>query len=110
MARLAQRGEIWMVDLGLAAKARPCLVLSTSFRDDERAVVSYVPRTTSLRGGRFEVSHQAPRFVPGAFDAQNIGTVPTVRLIRFLAQVDDSTLAQVEEAVGRWLGLKISKT
>jgi mRNA-degrading endonuclease toxin of MazEF toxin-antitoxin module len=48
--------------------------------------------------------------MPGAFDAQNIGTVPMVRLIRFLAQVDDSTLGQVEEVVGRWLGLKISKT
>jgi mRNA interferase MazF len=40
MAKLAQRGEIWMIDLGLAAKVRPCLVLSVAFRDDERAVVT----------------------------------------------------------------------
>ena len=40
MARLAQRGEIWMIDLGLAAKVRPCLVLSIEFRDNERAVVT----------------------------------------------------------------------
>jgi mRNA interferase MazF len=71
-----------MIDLGLAAKARPCLVLSTEFRDDERSVVTYVPRTTSLRGGRFEVAHNAPRFLPGAFDAQNINTVPTAKSIQ----------------------------
>jgi mRNA interferase MazF len=105
MARLARRGEIWMIDLGLAAKVRPCLIISTDFRDDERAVVTYVPRTTSLRGGRFEVSHQAPRFLPGAFDAQNIGTVPTAKLMKFLVQADASTLEQVEAAVGTWLGL-----
>ena len=105
MARIARRGEIWMIDLGLAAKVRPCLIISTDFRDDERAVVTYVPRTTSLRGGRFEVSHQAPRFLPGGFDAQNIGTVPTAKLMKFLVQADASTLEQVEGAVGTWLGL-----
>ena len=26
--RIAQRGEIWLMDLGMAAKVRPCLVLS----------------------------------------------------------------------------------
>jgi len=106
MARVARRGEIWMIDLGLAAKIRPCLILSTDFYDDERAVVTYVPRTTSRRGGRFEVAHQASRFLPGAFDAQNIGTVPTAKLMKFLAQIDASTLEQVEAAVGIWLGLK----
>lgn len=105
MARLARRGEIWLIDLGLAAKVRPCLILSTDFRDDERAVVTYVPRTTSLRGGRFEVAHQAPRFLPGAFDGQSIGTVPMIKLTKFLVQIDSSTLEQVEAAVGRWLGL-----
>jgi mRNA-degrading endonuclease toxin of MazEF toxin-antitoxin module len=58
-----------------------------------------------LRGGRFEVSRQAPRFLPGAFDAQNIGTVPTAKLMKFLVQADASTLEQVEAAVGTWLGL-----
>lgn len=105
MARIGRRGEIWMIDLGLAAKVRPCLVLSTDFRHDERAVVTYVPRTTSLRGGRFEISHQAPRFLPGAFDAQNIGTVPMAKLMKLLVQADASTLEQVEAAVGKWLGL-----
>ena len=27
------RGEIWLVDLGMAAKVRPCLVISTPARN-----------------------------------------------------------------------------
>ena len=106
MAKLAQRGEIWMIDLGLAAKVRPCLVLSVAFRDDERAVVTYLPRTTAMLGGRFEVGHSAPRFQPGAFDAQNVNTVPTARLMHRLVSIDAHTLEQVEATVSIWLNLK----
>jgi mRNA interferase MazF len=42
------------VDLGLAAKIRPCLVLGTPRADDDRALVRVVPHTTSLRGTRYE--------------------------------------------------------
>jgi mRNA-degrading endonuclease toxin of MazEF toxin-antitoxin module len=48
--------------------------------DHERAVVTYVPRTTSRRDTRFEVPHQAGSFESGAFDAQGLGSVPTVKL------------------------------
>lgn len=42
------RGDIWLVDLGLAAKVRPVVVLSVAYLDHERAVATYIPRTTSL--------------------------------------------------------------
>jgi mRNA interferase MazF len=98
------RGEVWMLDLGMVAKQRPGLVLSVQFRDDEKAVVTYVARSTQRRGGRFEVEHRAPNFLPGVFDAQNIGTVPAVKLIRRLTRLPDEKLAEVEEAVREWLG------
>ena len=98
------RGEIWMVDLGMSAKPRPCLVLSVPFRDDEKAVVTYVARTTQIGGGRFEIEHRAPHFLPGVFDAQNVGTVPVVKLMRFLARLPAEKLAEVAAAVRRWLG------
>jgi mRNA interferase MazF len=104
--RIAQRGEIWLMDLGMAAKVRPCLVLSVGYRGEERAVVTYVARTTSLRGGRFEVLHEAPLFKPGAFDAQNIGTVPAVRLIKFLTRLPDSQFSAVASAVQLWMGFR----
>jgi len=98
------RGEIWMIDLGLAAKARPAVILSVQFRGNEKAVVTYVARSTQRRGGRFEVEHQAPHFLPGVFDAQNIGTVPVAKLIRRLAPLPSGKFTQIEEAVRLWLG------
>ena len=93
-----------MVDLGMAAKPRPCLILSVPFRDDEKAVVTYVARTTQIGGGRFEIEHRAPHFLPGVFDAQNIGTVPAAKLMRLLSRLPDDKLSEVELAVQRWLG------
>ena len=55
MARRIARGEVWMIDLGMAAKVRPCLILSVEFRDDEKAVVTYVARSTLMRSGRFDI-------------------------------------------------------
>jgi mRNA interferase MazF len=93
------RGEIWMIDLGLAAKARPAVILSVQFRDNEKAVVTYAARSTQRRGGRFEVKHEAAHFLPGVFDAQNIRTVPVAKLIRRLASLPEGTFSQVVEAV-----------
>ncbi len=56
----ARRGEVWMVDLGMAAKARPAVVLSIPFLENERALYAIVPRTTATRGGRFEVVVDVP--------------------------------------------------
>jgi mRNA interferase MazF len=91
----AKRGEIWMADLGLVAKVRPVLVLSVDYREDERAVVSYVIRTTSLRGTRYEVRHE-PRGMPaGAFDAQGLGSLPDVKLQRRLGAYRAASAATV---------------
>ncbi|PAW65476.1 MAG: hypothetical protein B9S34_10925 [Opitutia bacterium Tous-C1TDCM] len=102
---LARRGEIWLIDLGFAAKTRPAVVLSVGFSDDERAIVSFVPRTTSVRGTRYEVPHIARGFEPGAFDAQGISGLPSAKLIRKLGGVEPAVLAAVEDSVRRWLGL-----
>lgn len=102
---VARRGEIWIVDLGMAAKPRPALILSVEAFDNERALVTYVPRTTSLRGTRFEVAHQARGFDPGAFDAQGLGSVPNAKLMRQVGSLDAPTLGKVEAAVKAWLGM-----
>ena len=101
----ARRGEIWLVDLGMVQKTRPVVILSVAFLDHERAVVTYVPRTTLLRNTRFEVPHQARGFDPGAFDAQGLGGVPVTKLIRPLGTLDATTVQRVEIAVKNWLGL-----
>ena len=42
------RGEIWLADLGYAGKIRPVLILSVPPGDEDRALVTYVIRTTSF--------------------------------------------------------------
>jgi mRNA interferase MazF len=101
----AKRGEIWLIDLGLVQKTRPCLVLSIEFLDHERAVVTYIPRTTHLRQTRFEVPHQGRGFEPGAFDPQGIGSIPEVKLERRLGALEPALVQRVEEAMKRWLAL-----
>ena len=80
------RGEVWLVDLGMAAKTRPCLILSVPIGDADRALATLVPHTTSTRGSRFEVSINLGFLRPGAFDAQNLVTIPTAKLLRRLGQ------------------------
>jgi mRNA interferase MazF len=54
------RGEVWLFDLGMAAKTRPVLVVSVAYGDADRAVVTVVPYTTQLRGSPFEMPVHAP--------------------------------------------------
>lgn len=67
-----KRGEVWLVDLGMAAKVRPCLVISIPAEESDRALVTLVPHTTSLRGSRFECIVANTFLRPGAFDVQGI--------------------------------------
>jgi mRNA interferase MazF len=99
------RGEVWLVDLGLAAKVRPCLVLSVPILDRDRALVTLIPHTTALRQTRFEVELPLPFLRSGGFDAQGIVTVPTVKLIRRIGRLREAQLSLVAERVQRWLGL-----
>jgi mRNA interferase MazF len=99
------RRDVWLVDLGMAGKARPCPVLSVRPGLQDRALTTVVAGTTSLRGTRFEVSVQ-PRFLQaGVFDAQNMLTVPHAKLVRKLDVLPSDQLVLVEQAVRNWLGL-----
>jgi mRNA interferase MazF len=94
------------VDLGYAAKIRPCLVLSIAVEDRDRALVTIVPHTTSPRDSRFEVDVGASFLRTGVFDAHNLVTIPLAKLIRRLGTLGVEELALVESKVGLWLGLK----
>ena len=100
-----KRGEVWLVDLGLAAKVRPCLVLSIAPQEIERALCTLVAHTTSSRGTRFEVKTHARFLHAGVFDAQNLITIPQAKLVRKLGVLSAPDLNAVENAVHFWLGL-----
>jgi len=99
------RGEVWLVDLGYAAKVRPCLVLSIPPLVTDRALATVIPHTTSARGTRFEVSIATSFLRSGVFDAQNPVSTTQAKLIRKLGALTVGELTQVEDAVRLWLGL-----
>ena len=101
----ANRGEVWIVDLGYLDKTRPCLVLTVPLLDTDRALVTVIPHTTSPRGTRFEVVVPRPFLQRGVFDAQNPTSITQAKLIRKLGDLEGVQLSQVETAVRTWPGL-----
>ena len=99
------RGEVWLVDLGLAAKVRPCLILSVPVQKQDRSLVTLIPHTTSTRGSQFEIVAMVKFLKPGAFDVQGIITVPLARLVRRLGALSAEQLASIEVGVLAWLGI-----
>ena len=107
MATMPTRADVWLVDLGVVAKVRPCLVLGVPADDDnDRVLTTIVPHTTSTRDSRFEVRSSVRFLKPGAFDAQNIVTIPTVKLIHRLGTLPQDQMTDVEGAVELWLGVE----
>ncbi len=105
MVKTPNRGDVWLVDLGMAAKVRPCLVLSVQLEDEDRAIVALVPHTTSVRGTRFEVHVDTKFLRAGAFDTQNIVTIPRAKLVRRLGVLASDQMTLITDSVRDWLGL-----
>jgi len=101
----ANPGEVWIVDLGLAAKVRPCLILGDYPQDDELALVIVVPHTTAVRDNRWEVSIPKPFLKTGVFHLQQLQSVPIVRLQRRIGQLTDEELGVVRSKLAELLHL-----
>ena len=56
-------GEIYVVDLGLTGKVRPCVVVSREDTNAPRNLVVFVPLTTANRGSPYEVALGKLRFL-----------------------------------------------
>lgn len=104
-----RRGEVWMVDLGMAAKVRPCLVISIGAMDQDRALATLVPHTTSARNSRFEVNLKVSFLREGVFDAQSLVTIPHAKLVHKIGTLPTTQLTEVASAVAKWLGLGLEQ-
>ena len=96
---VARRGEVWVVDFGIAGKIRPALLLTDAPADDELDLVTVLLHTTSLRENRWELSIPKPFLQVGAFHLQQIQSVPTVRLERRLGTLTAEEMRRVEDAL-----------
>lgn len=99
------RREVWLVDLGMVAKVRPVLVVSVAPTDQDRALVTICPHTTSLRGTHFEVQIPLTWLAAGAFDVQNMMSIPLAKFLRKLGSLSADEMQLVELAMKSWLGL-----
>ncbi|PYJ98144.1 MAG: transcriptional regulator [Verrucomicrobia bacterium] len=94
-------GEVWLADLGLAAKARPVIIISREDPNPPRVLFVYVPLTTQNRGSRYEVELGKLSFLTelSVANVQAIGSIPLPRLERKLGQLPPTLMAKVKEAI-----------
>jgi mRNA interferase MazF len=100
-----ERGEVWLADLGYAAKTRPVLVVSVPITDADYALVQVIPHTTQPRGARFEIPIPVRFLQEGVFNAQGMLAVPAAKFLRRLGTLTPAQMLEVERGVKHWLGL-----
>lgn len=96
-----KQGEVWLADLGLAAKTRPVVILSRNDPEAPRALVTYIPLTTQDRRSRYEIELGNLRFLKeiSVANVQGIGSIPMSRLQRRLGSLPTETLDRIKQAV-----------
>ena len=100
-----QPGEVWLIDLGLVAKTRPCVVLSDFPTEDELALVVVVPHTTAIRNNRWELDIPKPFLKPGAFHLQQIQAISIARLQKRLGTLSNDEFKRLKETLSGLLKL-----
>ena len=99
--------DIWLADLGFAAKTRPVLIISRFDPDAPRSLITYVPLTTPHRGSRYEIPLGDLPFLhqPSVVNVQGIASLVESRLERKLGQRSAAKMATVKDAIRFVLGL-----
>ena len=100
-------GEVWLADLGLAAKTRPVVIVSREDLDPPRALILYVPLTRQNRQSAYEVVLPSLSFLGrgSVANVQGLGSLPTVRLERRLGTLPNDVMAKIKRALAFALDL-----
>ncbi len=104
-----QPGEIWLADLGIAAKSRPVVIVSRYDPNPPRALVIYVPLTTQHRESTYEVILPKLPFLnhDSVANVQGLGSLPKVRLERRLGKLPESVMDRIKHALSFVLSLEV---
>jgi mRNA interferase MazF len=100
---IPKAGEVYLVDMGIAGKVRPVVILTREDPDAPRAISVTVPLTTENRGSRYEV--QMPR-VPwlkhqSFANVQALASFGYRELLERRGRFDTETMDKIKAAV-RW--------
>jgi len=102
---VAKASEVWMIDLGMVAKMRPCLLLTDYPSDDELALVTVLPHTTAVRGNRWELPIPKSFLKPGTFHLQQVQSVSLSRLERRLGALTSEEWMIVQNRLAEYFRL-----
>ncbi|HEX4263897.1 MAG TPA: type II toxin-antitoxin system PemK/MazF family toxin [Verrucomicrobiae bacterium] len=102
-----KRGDVVVVDLGMMAKTRPCVVVSIPRADAQRTMAIVVPMTTEIRGGECEVSFPKPAWLKQncVVNVLGIAGVEHVRIERNIARFPADKFREIETALKRVLAI-----
>lgn len=99
------RGEVWLIDFGMAAKVRPALLLTSEPDLSELDLFTVLLHTTARRGNPWELEINKPFLKSGAFHLQQVQTISGAKLIRRLGTLAPDEMEIVGEALRSRLSL-----
>jgi mRNA interferase MazF len=96
-----RHGEVWLVDMGMAAKTRPAIVLIADNLNAPRSLIIHIPITKQNRGSELEVPLGHLRFLDpdSVANVQGIGSLPSVRFEKRLGVLLPADLEAVKKAL-----------
>lgn len=105
-----RQGEVWLADLGLAAKTRPVVIVSRQDPNPPRALVLYVPLSTQNRLSSYEVPLPKLPFLnrDSVANVQGLGSIPVARLERKIGTLSIELTAKIKTALAFALDLNSS--
>ncbi len=100
-------GEVWLADLGLAAKTRPVIIVSRFDPNPPRSLVIYVPLTTQNRKSPYEVEIPNLPFLDktSVANVQGLASLPLVRLEKKIEVIPDAVMKDIKNALSYALDL-----
>ena len=100
------RGDVVVVDLGMSAKVRPCVVVSVSNPDRQRNMSVVVPMTTEIRGGECEVRFPKPGWLrqESVVNVLGIAGVDNAKIERRISSFSSEKMLEIESVLKRLLG------
>ena len=103
-----KRGDVVLVDLGMQAKMRPCVVVSITNPDKERNMSVVVPMTTEIRNGECEVAFPKPAWLKqnSVVNLMGIAGVDNAKVERRLAAFPPDRMEAITRGLCRMLAIE----
>jgi mRNA interferase MazF len=104
-----RRGDVVVVDLGIAAKVRPAVVVSITNPDSQRTGMAVVvPMTTEIRKGECEISFSKPPWLKQTCVVNLLGIagVDRSRIERVIGTFPIKPMEEIDRGLARLLGLQ----